>query len=55
MEMEQLFDKFLKYHMQKLLGDFSAKVGRVYISNQQLGKNVYVKLVLMMKFRICHI
>jgi endonuclease/exonuclease/phosphatase family metal-dependent hydrolase len=27
-ELERVFDKFLKYHMNILLGDFNAKVGR---------------------------
>jgi hypothetical protein len=27
-ELERVFDKFPKYHMQILLGDFNAKVGR---------------------------
>jgi hypothetical protein len=27
-ELEQVFDKFPKYHMKILLGDFNAKVGR---------------------------
>jgi hypothetical protein len=27
-EMERVFDKFPKYHMKILLGDFNAKVGR---------------------------
>jgi hypothetical protein len=27
-ELEQVFDKFPKYHMKILLGDFKAKVGR---------------------------
>jgi exonuclease III len=27
-ELEQVFDKFLKYHMKILLGDFNAKVGK---------------------------
>jgi hypothetical protein len=27
-ELEHMFDKFPKYHMKILLGDFSAKVGR---------------------------
>jgi hypothetical protein len=27
-ELERVFDKFPKYHMQMLLGDFNAKVGR---------------------------
>jgi hypothetical protein len=26
-ELERIFDKFLKYHMEILLGDFNAKVG----------------------------
>jgi hypothetical protein len=30
-ELEQVFDKFLKYHMKILLGDFNAKVGREVI------------------------
>jgi hypothetical protein len=29
-ELEYVFDKFPKYHMEILLGDFSAKVGREY-------------------------
>jgi exonuclease III len=32
-ELERVFDKFLKYHMQILLGDFNAKVGREDILN----------------------
>jgi hypothetical protein len=27
-ELEPMFDKFPKYHMKALLGDFNAKVGR---------------------------
>jgi hypothetical protein len=27
-ELERVFDKFLKYHIKILLGDFNAKVGR---------------------------
>jgi hypothetical protein len=27
-ELERIFDKFRKYHMKILLGDFSAKIGR---------------------------
>jgi endonuclease/exonuclease/phosphatase family metal-dependent hydrolase len=30
-ELERVFDKFPKYHMKILLGDFNAKVGRVDI------------------------
>ena len=29
-ELEQVFDHFPKYHMNILLGDFNAKVGREY-------------------------
>jgi hypothetical protein len=35
-ELERMFDKFCKYHMKILLGDFSAKVGREDFLNQQL-------------------
>jgi hypothetical protein len=27
-ELERAFDQFLKYHMESLLGDFNARVGR---------------------------
>jgi hypothetical protein len=33
-ELEHVFDKFPKYHMKILLGDFNAKVGRKTFSNQ---------------------
>jgi hypothetical protein len=36
-EPEHVYDKFPKYHMKMLLGDFSAKVGRETFANQQLG------------------
>jgi hypothetical protein len=36
-ELEQVFDKFPKYHMKMLLGDFSAKVGREDIFNPTIG------------------
>jgi hypothetical protein len=49
-ELEHLFDKFPKYHMKILLGDFSAKVGREDIFlKQQLGMKVYTKLVMIME------
>jgi hypothetical protein len=35
-ELEGVFDKFPKYHMKILLGDFIAKVGRETFSIQQL-------------------
>jgi hypothetical protein len=50
-EPERVFDKFLKYHM-KMLGDFSAKIGREDISNQQLGMRVFAKLVMIMDLRV---
>jgi hypothetical protein len=45
-ELERVFDKNPKYHMKNLLGDFSAKVGRVDLSNQQMGMRVYKVLVI---------
>jgi hypothetical protein len=39
-----VFDKFPKYHMKILLGDFNAKVGGEDIKQQQEMK-VYTKLV----------
>jgi hypothetical protein len=48
-ELEHVFDKFPKYHMNILLGDFNAKVGRETFSNQQLGMRVYTKLVMIME------
>jgi hypothetical protein len=32
-ELERVFDKFLKYHMKILLGDFSAKVGKEVLND----------------------
>jgi exonuclease III len=36
-EKENVFDKFLKYHMKILLGDFNAKVGREDIFKPKIG------------------
>jgi hypothetical protein len=36
-ELERVFDKFPKYHMEILLGDFNAKVGREYIFKPTIG------------------
>jgi hypothetical protein len=36
-ELEQVFDKFPKYHMNILLGDFIAKVGREDIFKPPIG------------------
>jgi exonuclease III len=44
-EVEQVFNKFPKYHMKILLGDFNARAHREMFSNQQLGTRVYTKLV----------
>jgi hypothetical protein len=36
-ELEQIFDKFPKYHMKILLGDFNAKVGREDLFKHTIG------------------
>jgi hypothetical protein len=36
-ELERVFDKFPKYHMKILLGDFNAKVGREDILKTTIG------------------
>jgi hypothetical protein len=36
-EQERVFDKFPKYHMKILLGDFSAKIGREDIFKPTVG------------------
>jgi exonuclease III len=48
-ELERVLDKFPKYHMKILLGDFNAKVGREDFLNRQLGIKVYTKLVMTME------
>jgi hypothetical protein len=48
-ELERVFDKFPKYHMKILLGDFNAKVDREDIFKRQLGMKVYTKLVIIME------
>jgi exonuclease III len=47
-EVEQVFDKFPRYHMKVLLGDFNEKVGREDIKKKKklLGMRVYMKLVM---------
>jgi hypothetical protein len=37
-ELERVFDKYPKYHMKMLFGDFSAEVGREDIYKSQIGK-----------------
>jgi hypothetical protein len=36
-ELEHVFDKFPKYHMKILLGDFNDKLGREYIFKPTIG------------------
>jgi hypothetical protein len=38
-ELERVFDKFPKYHMEILLGDFNAKVGRKDIFKLTIGND----------------
>jgi hypothetical protein len=45
-ELECVFNKFPKYHMKILLGDFNAKVRWKTLSNQQSGMRVCTKLVM---------
>jgi hypothetical protein len=47
-ELEHVFDKFPKYHKKIMLGDFSAKVGKMF-STRQFGMKVYTKLVMIME------
>jgi hypothetical protein len=39
-ELERVFDKFPKYHMKILLGDFSAKVGMENIFKPTIGYEI---------------
>jgi hypothetical protein len=49
-ELENMFNKFFKYHMKILLGYFSAKVGgEDFFLDRQLGMKVYTKLVIIME------
>jgi hypothetical protein len=38
-ELEHVFNKFSKYHLEILLGDFSTKVGREDIFKPTIGSN----------------
>jgi hypothetical protein len=49
-EMERVFDKFPKYNMKIMLGDFNAKVGRENIFKQTIGNESFTKLVMIMEF-----
>jgi exonuclease III len=48
-ELERMFDKFRKYHMIILLGDFNTKVCKVDIFKLTLGMKVYTKLVMIIE------
>jgi hypothetical protein len=48
-ELERAFDKFLKYHIKILLGNFNAKVGREDIFKPKIGIKVYSKLIMIME------
>jgi hypothetical protein len=48
-ELEHVFDRFPKYHMKILLGDFILKVGKEDILKHKLGMKVYTKLLMMME------
>jgi endonuclease/exonuclease/phosphatase family metal-dependent hydrolase len=43
-ELEQVFDKFPKYHMKILLGDFNAKIGREDIFKPTVGNESVLKI-----------
>jgi len=47
-ELEKGFDHSPKQHMKILLGDFNAKVGERIFSNRQLGKRVYIRIIMIM-------
>jgi len=46
-ELEQVYDHFPKYYLKIVLGDFNAKVGRIF-SNRQLGTRIYIRIVKIM-------
>jgi hypothetical protein len=48
-ELEHIFNKFPKYHMKMLLGDFNVEVGREDIFKQQLGIKFYMKILTIMQ------
>jgi exonuclease III len=49
-ELERVFDKFPKYHMKILVGDFNAEVDKEDIFKPTIG-NVCTKLVMIMEIR----
>jgi hypothetical protein len=48
-ELEQVFDHFPKYHMNILLGDFNAKVGRENIFKLVVGNGVCIRIIMLME------
>jgi hypothetical protein len=49
-EVEYVFNKFPKFHMKILLGDFNIKIGRED-SFKQFGMGVYAKLIMIMELK----
>ena len=47
-ELEQVFDYFPKYHMNMLLGDINAKVGRENIFKPTIGQKISIRIVMIM-------
>jgi len=47
-ELEQMFDHFPKYHMEILLGDFNADVGRENIFKPTMDRRVSITIVMVM-------
>jgi hypothetical protein len=69
-ELEHVFDKFPKYHMKILLGDFNAKVGMEYIFKPRIGddslrkisnnpewskRRCFIATAVQLCFGICHL
>jgi exonuclease III len=50
-ELGRIFNKFPKYRMKILLGDFNIKVGREDIFKPKIGMRVYTNLVMIMEFQ----
>jgi hypothetical protein len=48
-ELECVFDKFLKYHMKIMLGDFHAEVGRVDIFKPTIGNESMHQISMIME------
>jgi hypothetical protein len=48
-ELEQVFDKFPRYHMKIVLGDFNDKVGRENIFKPTIGNESLHEIVMTME------